>query len=317
MLGHLFCEKLPQRLLKRWMATIWYGDRQWPVVDPKKQLAQIFSRLANNVFRGGGGGGGGRADKKSTAKPPMQRQRPKRPLVQVLRWLPLLTMWPKCEKRSTVLRASTTAASRVRQKNACWIQAGMSAAVVQPCHSNAIATKEGKASLALQSFDVDEERARMVARKKWIGRTVLALLCNSCRMKNFCLWPTGAFLRRLGTANLVQLAFFSVDLDRDLPTEVIAGVEWCSDAFVSLLDELKRVFFSLYWSRLCGEDRHCTPKNPTSLGTVTEHVSTFSFPLRSSGVVTFRFLPWNGHFLGVFFRFPLILRPSQSNWSVL
>ena len=75
--------------------------------------------------------------------------------------------------------------------------------------------------------------------------------------------------------------------------------------------------FPLYWSRLCGEDRHCTPKNPTSLGTATEHVSTFSFPLPSSDVVTLRFLPWNGHFLGVFFRFPLILRPSQSNWSAL
>ena len=37
-------------------------------------------------------------------------------LVQVLRWLPSLTMWPNCENRSTVLRASTTAASAVRQK---------------------------------------------------------------------------------------------------------------------------------------------------------------------------------------------------------
>ena len=40
----------------------------------------------------------------------------KRPLVQVLRWLPSSTMWQKCENRSTVLRSSTTAASRVRQK---------------------------------------------------------------------------------------------------------------------------------------------------------------------------------------------------------
>ena len=50
-------------------------------------------------------------------------------------------------------------------------------------------------------------------------------------------------MRRLGTANIVQLAFFSVDLDRDLPAEEIAGVEWCSDAFVSLLEELKILFF--------------------------------------------------------------------------
>ena len=39
--------------------------------------------------------------------------------------------------------------------------------------------------------------------------------------------------------------FFSGDLDRDLPAEEIAGVEWCSDAFVSLLEELKIVLSSL------------------------------------------------------------------------
>ena len=66
------------------------------------------------------------------------------------------------------------------------------------------------------------------------------------------LWPTGAFLWRLGTANIVQLVFFSVDLDRDLPAEEIAGVEWCSDAFVSLLEELKIVFF-LYTGQDCVE----------------------------------------------------------------
>ena len=94
----------------------------------------------------------------------------------------------------------------------------------------------------------------------------------------------------------------------------------CGMVFRCLRKSTRRVensIFPLYWSRLCGEDRHCTQKNPTSLGTATEHVSTFSFPQPYSGVVTFRFLPWNGHFLGVFFRFPLILRPSQSNWSVL
>ena len=59
-------------------------------------------------------------------------------------------------------------------------------------------------------------------------------------------------MRRLGTANIVQLAFFSVDLDRDLSAEEIAGVEWCSDAFVSLLEELKIVFF-LYTGQDCVE----------------------------------------------------------------
>ena len=36
------------------------------------------------------------------------------------------------------------------------------------------------------------------------------------------------------------------------------------------------------------------------MGTATEHVSIFSFPLPSPDVVTFRFLPWSGHFLSVF-----------------
>ena len=89
-----------------------------------------------------------------------------------------------------------------------------------------------------------------------------------------------------------------MDLDRDLPAEEIAGVEWCSDAFVSLLQELKFLFF-LYTGQYCVEKIIIAPKkNPTSLGTATEHVSTFSFPLPSSGVVTFRFLPWNGPLSG-------------------
>ena len=96
-------------------------------------------------------------------------------------------------------------------------------------------------------------------RRERSGRTVLALLCVSCQMKNFCLGPTGAFLRRLGTANIVQLAFFSVDLDRDLPAEEIAGVEWCSDAFVSLLEELKILFF-LYTGQDCVEKIVIAPK---------------------------------------------------------
>ena len=178
--------------------------------------------------------------------------------------------------------------------------------------SNAVATKKRESLLALRSFDVDEERARTAARKKWKNGPCAPLRVLSDE-KFLSLWPTGAFLRRLGTANIVQLAFFSVDLDRDLPAEEIASVEWCSDAFVKSARRVENCIFPLYWSRLCGEDRHCTPKNPTSLGTATEHVSTFSFPLPSSGVVTFRLLPWNRHFLGVFFRFHLILRPSQSN----
>ena len=45
---------------------------------------------------------------------------------------------------------------------------------------------------------------------------------------------------------------FFVDLDRDSPAEEIAGVEWCSDAFVSLPEELKIVFF-LYNGQECVE----------------------------------------------------------------
>ena len=95
----------------------------------------------------------------------------------------------------------------------------------------------------------------------------------------------------------------------------------CGTVLKSFHKSARRVedcIFPLYWSRLCGEDRHCTPppnppKNPTTLVTATEHVSTFSFPLPSFGVRAFRFLPWNEHFLGVFLRFPLILRPCHSN----
>ena len=43
-----------------------------------------------------------------------------------------------------------------------------------------------------------------------------------------------------------------MDLDRDLPAEDIAGVEGCSDAFVSLLEELKIVLF-LYSGQYCVE----------------------------------------------------------------
>ena len=61
--------------------------------------------------------------------------------------------------------------------------------------------------------------------------------------KFLSLWPTVAFSQRLGTVTLVLLALFFVHLDRDLPEEVFAGVEWCSDVFVSLLEELKLLLF--------------------------------------------------------------------------
>ena len=150
-----------------------------------------------------------------------------------------------------------------------------------------MATKKVQASLALQSFDVDEVRARTAARKKWKNGPCARLRVLSD--ENFLsLWPTGAFLRRLGTTNIVQLAFFFVDLDRDLPAEEIAGVKWCSDAFVSLLEELKIVVF-LYTVKIVWRRSSLHPKleKATSLGTATEHVSTFSFPLPSSGVVNF------------------------------
>ena len=103
--------------------------------------------------------------------------------------------------------------------------------------------------MALKSFDVDEERARTAARKKWKNGPCAPLRVLSD--ENFLsLWPTRAILRRPGTANIVQLAFSSVDLDRDLPAEEIAGVEWCSDTFVSLLEVLKIVFF-VYTGRDC------------------------------------------------------------------
>ena len=131
-------------------------------------------------------------------------------------------------------------------KKACWIQACMSAAWYShhvSRHSNGIATKSVQATLALRSFDVDEERSQTAARNIVTSRrTVLALLCVSCQMKMKFL---ANFLRRLRTANIVQLPFVSVDLDHDFPAEEIAGVEWCSDASLSLLEEFKIVFSAI------------------------------------------------------------------------
>ena len=46
-------------------------------------------------------------------------------------------------------------------------------------------------------------------RRERSGRTVLAFLCVSCQMKNFEVFgQLEHFLRRLGTATIVQLIFF-------------------------------------------------------------------------------------------------------------
>ena len=229
-------------------------------------------------------------------------------------------MWPICENRSTVLRASTTAASTVRQKK----RAGSKLACLLSwyshhvwCHSNAIATKKGKPPDPWHCGASMLTKRELERRRERSGRTVLALLCVSCQMKNFQVFGQlehfcGAweppmlfcwrFFRGFGS-------WFTCRIDRR-----------CVMVFRCLRKSARRVencIFSLY-GQDCVEKIVIAPqKNPTSLGTVTKHISIFSFPLPSSGVVTFRFLPWNGHFLGVFFRFPLLLRPSQSNWSVL
>ena len=56
-----------------------------------------------------------------------------------------------------------------------------------------------------------------------------------------------------------------MDLDRDLPAEEIADVEWCSDAFVSLLEELKIVFF-LDTGQDCVEKIVIAPPKPNLAG---------------------------------------------------
>ena len=64
------------------------------------------------------------------------------------------------------------------------------------------------ASLALRSFNVDKERVRTAARKKWKNGPCAPLRVLSDD-KFRSLWQTGAFWGRLGTATVVQLAFFS------------------------------------------------------------------------------------------------------------
>ena len=94
-------------------------------------------------------------------------------------------------------------------------------------------------------------------RRERSGRTVLALLCVSCQMKNFF----GQLVHFCGAWEppILFTWRFSVDLDRDLPSEEIAGVEWCSDAFVNQLAELKILFF-LYTGQDCVEKIVFAPK---------------------------------------------------------
>ena len=232
-------------------------------------------------------------------------------------------MWQKCENRSTVLRSSTTAASRVRQKKKKK-HAGSKLACLLPwyshhvwCHSNAIATKKKRESLlGTAELRCWRRKSSNGGEKEVEERSLRSFACLvrwkiSKSLANWSIFAAPGN-RQYCSAGVFFRGFGSWLTCRRDPR--------CGMVFRCLRKSARRVensIFPLYWSRLCGEDRHCTPKNPTSLGIATEHVSTFSFPLPSSGVVTFRFLPWNGHFLGVFFRFPLILRPSQSNWSAL
>ena len=72
-----------------------------------------------------------------------------------------------------------------------------------------------QASLALWSFDVDEESSNG-GEKEVEERSLRSF---ACLVKFLSLWPTGAFLLPLGTATIVQLAYLFVDLDRDLPDE--------------------------------------------------------------------------------------------------
>ena len=82
-------------------------------------------------------------------------------------------------------------------------------------------------------------------RRERSGRTVLPLLCVSCQVKNFeVLGQLEHFCGAWEPLLLFSWHFF-VDLDRDLPEEKFSGVEWCSDAFVSLLEEFKILVFLL------------------------------------------------------------------------
>ena len=69
-------------------------------------------------------------------------------------------------------------------------------------------------------------------RRERSGRTVLALLCVSCQMKNFFgqSLANWSIFAAPGNRQYCSAGVFLVDLDRDLPAGEIAGVEWCSDS---------------------------------------------------------------------------------------
>ena len=101
-------------------------------------------------------------------------------------------------------------------------------------------------------------------RRQRSGRTVLALHCVSCQMKISESLANWSIFVAPGNHHYCSAGIFWVDLDRDVPEEEFAGVEWCSDAFVSLLEELKIVFSPILlktvWRR-----SSLDPKKPTSL----------------------------------------------------
>ena len=127
------------------------------------------------------------------------------------------------------------------------------------CHSNAIATKKkGKppwhcGASMLTKTELERRRGRN-------GRTVLALLCVSCQLKIF--WPTGAFLRRLGTANIVQLAFFFRGFGSWLTCRRDRRCGMVLRCLRKFARRVENCIFPLYWSGLCAEDRHFTPPPP-------------------------------------------------------
>ena len=102
------------------------------------------------------------------------------------------------------------------------------------------------------------------ARKKWKNGPCVPLHVLSS------LWPTGAFFVAVpGNRHYCSAAIFFMDLDRDLPEEEFAAVEWCSDAFVGLLEELKIVYF-LYTADDCVEKIVIAPQNTNVAGNHNE-----------------------------------------------
>ena len=182
------------------------------------------------------------------------------------------------------------------------------------CHSSAIATKKKLLLFTLLASMLTEERARTAAKEKRKEGpcAVFAYLVGWKMSKSLASWSVFA---ASGNRHYCSAGFFIRGFGSWLTRR---RVRRCGMVFRCLRKSVRSVetwTFSRYCSRLYGEDRHCTPKNPTSLGTTTKRVCTFSVHLPFSEVMTVRFLPWNGHFLVFFFRFPVILRPPQSKRS--